>query len=176
MLPVMTTVNISVLFYIVNDLEECTTAYVCNRDGNCAQWCIKRKRDVVLRKFPPVGLWYVCKFVTLPCARSLFLERLVTCRIWSVPVPDELCLLPWKKNGECIVQRKSFYHLIPIIYVAKGIKNIFRKLMLDSSSSAFEDIFSYPNVLMYCCLLSFGMFMWNMLIMGGFVRYVRHIY
>jgi hypothetical protein len=37
--------------------------------------------------------------------------------------------------------------------VAKGIKNIFRKLMLDSSSSivsAFEDIFSYRNVLMCC--------------------------
>jgi len=35
--------------------------------------------------------------------------------------------------------------------VAKGIKNIFRKLMLDSSSSivsAFEDVFSYPNILM----------------------------
>jgi len=44
--------------------------------------------------------------------------------------------------------------------VAKGIKNIFRKLMLDSSSSivsAFEDIFSYRNVLMYC-FLSFEMF------------------
>jgi hypothetical protein len=56
------------------------------------------------------------------------------------------------------VQRKSFYHLIPRIYVAKGIKNIFRKLMLDSSSSIvsdFEDIFSYPNVLMYCCLYAF---------------------
>jgi len=64
---------------------------------------------------------------------------------------------PERQNGECLVQRKSFYHLIPRIYVAKGIKNIFRKLVLDSSYSivsAFEDIFSYPNVLMYCCLLN----------------------
>jgi hypothetical protein len=67
-----------------------------------------------------------------------------------------------RKNGECFVQRKSFYHLIPSIYVAKGIRNIFRELMLDSLSfivSAFEDIFSYRKVLMYCCFLSFGMFM-----------------
>jgi len=37
MLPVKTTVNISVLFYLVNDLKKSNTAYVCNRDGNCAQ-------------------------------------------------------------------------------------------------------------------------------------------
>jgi hypothetical protein len=45
--------------------------------------------------------------------------------------------------------------------VAKRIKNNFRKLILDSSSSivsAFEDIFSYRNILM-CCFLSFEMFM-----------------
>ena len=44
--------------------------------------------------------------------------------------------------------------------MAKGIKNIFRKLMLDFSSSivsAFENIFSYCNILK-CCFLSFDMF------------------
>jgi len=54
--------------------------------------------------------------------------------------------------------------------VVKGIKNNFGKLMLDSSSfivSAFEDIFSYRNVLM-CCFLSFEMFMRYMLILFGY--------
>ena len=61
--------------------------------------------------------------------------------------------------------------------MVKGIKNNFGKLMLDSSSfivSAFEDTFSYRNVLMYC-FLSFEMFMRNML-MFGYVRDVRQIY
>jgi hypothetical protein len=42
--------------------------------------------------------------------------------------------------------------------------------------SAFNDIFSYPNVLMYCCLLSFRIFVWNMLIMFGYVRDIRQVY
>jgi hypothetical protein len=42
--------------------------------------------------------------------------------------------------------------------------------------SALEDIFSYPNLLMYCCILRFGMFMWNLLIMNGYVRDIRQIY
>jgi hypothetical protein len=70
---------------------------------------------------------------------------------------------PERKNGECHVQRKTFYRLIPRIYVAKGIKNIFRELMLDSSSSivsAFEDIFSYPNVSMYSFLLNRQQWTW----------------
>jgi hypothetical protein len=60
-----------------------------------------------------------------------------------------------------LCSERHFYHFIHRIYVAKGIKNIFRKLMLDSSSSivsASEDIFSYRNVLM-CCFLSFEMLM-----------------
>jgi hypothetical protein len=68
-----------------------------------------------------------------------------------------LLCYPERKSCECLVQRKSFYYLISRIYVTKGIKNIFRKLMLDSSFfivSAFKDIFSYPNVLMYSCLLN----------------------
>ena len=57
-------------------------------------------------------------------------------------------------------------------------KNICTKLMLDSSpstASAFEEIFLYPDVLMYCFFK-----LWNVRVkqlkMSGYVRDIRHIF
>jgi hypothetical protein len=58
-----------------------------------------------------------------------------------------------RRHGECLVQRKSFYCDSPRIYVAKEIKIFLRKFMLASSFPmvlAFEEIFSYINVSLYC--------------------------
>jgi hypothetical protein len=57
--------NIGAFLTCECDLVECNTVYISNRDGNRALRCGKKRRDVDLRKFPPVGLCYVCVLVAL---------------------------------------------------------------------------------------------------------------
>ena len=74
---------------------------------------------------------------------------------------DNISCHPKGRRGECPMQRKSFYHHSQDLCGQRN-QNIFRKLMLDSSFSivlAFEDKFSYHNVLIYYFFLRFRMAM-----------------
>jgi len=76
MLPMMTTACISVHFQLANviwrNAKQLTSVTAM---GTVRSLVEKERRDVDLRKFPSVGLWYVCVLVALACAMPLFMER-----------------------------------------------------------------------------------------------------
>ena len=78
--------------------------YLFNHGRNRSQRCVKSKRYVDLRKFPPGDLWYVYWLVTLPCTSPLFLEwREVVGVFVSRTVQFEKNYF-FLKCGNCIVQ------------------------------------------------------------------------